>query len=703
MKYQKRTIFLLLFFFISFYCKPQLKTDSLLNLYTTSKVDSIKFKAIDDYIWEYMYSNPDTAFLIAKNIYHNNINSSYKKGVSLLLRTIGASFVIRGENQKGLFFYKLSRQISEVIKDDEGIAAALNGLGIIYSRQSDYSMAIEQYLESLASYERLKDIDGMSIAYNNIGLNYERQQQYEKAMEFYKKCLELKLKIGKPLSIAQVKINIGNVCSNLKLYDKALENYNEALQFQKNLNNTLVEATLNSSIGVVYMDQKKYDLAVNYLMKALVLRVKMNDKYGAIDIRNNLAIINNEQKNYSKAIEYATEAYEAANETQNLEMIKETSKTLSVAYDNTGNTKDAFKYYKIYNIYKDSVYNKENYEKSIQAELKYKYSKQTERNKLKQEKIDLEHEEASKRQKIIRNVFVAGFVFLLLLAFLIYRNLKQKQKVNTKLQRAYTQVEEKSNLLEVKNKEITDSIKYAKRLQEAILPSNEFIHSLFPNSFVFYKPKDIVSGDFYWFEKWGEKKLFAAVDCTGHGVPGAFMSIVGYNVLNQSVNESGLWKPNLILNALNKGITKTLKQTVEESTVKDGMDIALCAYDEKTKILEYAGAYNSLWLLRNNAIQEINADKMPIGVFLGEDFKPFTNKEIQLKENDLLYIFTDGYADQFGGPKGKKFKYKKLQELLLSIHHLDMDEQQQRISLTTDEWRGDLEQVDDMLIIGIKI
>jgi serine phosphatase RsbU (regulator of sigma subunit) len=298
-----------------------------------------------------------------------------------------------------------------------------------------------------------------------------------------------------------------------------------------------------------------------------------------------------------------------------------------------------------------------------------------------------------------------------------FRNIRQKKKANLALQSAYLQIENKNErLLEVykeleqnrdevadKNKEITDSIKYAKRLQEAILPSNEFIKKLFNESFVLYKPKDIVSGDFYWFEDWGNKKLFAAVDCTGHGVPGAFMSIVAYNQLNQAVNESGLSKPNLILNALNKGITKALKQTAEGSNIKDGMDIALCAYDASAATLEYAGAYNSLWIIREGKLIEVKADKKPIGVFLGEELLPFRNNEIEVQQGDTIYIFTDGYADQFGGAKGKKFKYKSLQQLLLQNQHLDLEAQKELLENTIESWRGMLEQVDDILIIGIRI
>jgi serine phosphatase RsbU (regulator of sigma subunit) len=258
-------------------------------------------------------------------------------------------------------------------------------------------------------------------------------------------------------------------------------------------------------------------------------------------------------------------------------------------------------------------------------------------------------------------------------------------------------------IIEETNKHITDSIKYAKRIQEAFLPTVENISTHLKNAFVIYKPKDIVSGDFYWIEKKENKILFAVVDCTGHGVPGAFMSIIGFNGLNQVVNEYNYTKPSEILTHLNKNISNTLRQKVEDSKIRDGMDVAICSLDLENYTLEFAGAFSPLFIVRNGEVLKTKGDKHPIGNFVGaEDFE-FTNHELKLLPHDKIYIFSDGFVDQFGGPGGKKLKYNAFRNLLTDNHQKPMAEQKEVINAFFEHWRSGYEQIDDVCMIGVSV
>lgn len=282
--------------------------------------------------------------------------------------------------------------------------------------------------------------------------------------------------------------------------------------------------------------------------------------------------------------------------------------------------------------------------------------------------------------------------------------LKENKILEEKVKERTAEVVQKNIELDEKNKDITASIRYAKRIQDAILPPDSFVRNYLPKTFILFKPKDIVSGDFYWLYDKKDMVLFAAVDCTGHGVPGAFMSIVGHSKLDQIVAEHGITKPSEILNELNKNVSDTLRQSyLEDNQVRDGMDIALCAFNRKTNVLEYAGAFNPLWLIRNGEFTEIKADKFPIGNLKSGENKVFTNHSIQLVPGDTLYIYSDGFADQFGGPVGKKFKYSAFKKLLLDTQHLSMEEQGELLNKTIENWKGELEQVDDILVIGTRL
>ncbi|CAG5086246.1 SpoIIE family protein phosphatase [Parvicella tangerina] len=282
------------------------------------------------------------------------------------------------------------------------------------------------------------------------------------------------------------------------------------------------------------------------------------------------------------------------------------------------------------------------------------------------------------------------------------RILEQKVKERTaEVVRQKEEIERQSEKLEELYKDVTDSIRYAKRLQDSILPQNSLIERLLPESFVLFKPKDIVSGDFYWVSETDEKILFSAVDCTGHGVPGAFMSLIGANALNQIINEKED-KPAHILNKLNKLSSEALNKSEEGIKVRDGMDLALCAISKDMKSLEYSGANNPLYLVRDGEISITKADKFAIASFEDGEHH-YTNHEFELKKGDLVYVFSDGYADQFGGVKGKKFMYRQFRELLVSLKDEPMHRQKEILNDKIEEWKGTFEQVDDILVIGVRI
>ncbi len=283
-------------------------------------------------------------------------------------------------------------------------------------------------------------------------------------------------------------------------------------------------------------------------------------------------------------------------------------------------------------------------------------------------------------------------------------------------ERIYTQTE----ALRHKEQEITDSIRYALRIQMSIIPTASRVEALLPQSAVFYRPKDIVSGDFYWVEQLGDEVLVAAVDCTGHGVPGAMMSVVGLKSLNQAVQDKQLAQPSEILRHLDISVNDTLRQSYDANAVKDGMDLALCSINYKTLRLQYAGAFNGVCIIRKNIantyrpvgpreafygsdLLEIRPDKLPIGSNTDGVADTYTNHTFALQKNDLVYIYTDGYADQFGGPKGKKFKYNQLKELLVSLAGEPVASHAAILEKRFEEWRGSQEQVDDVLVIGIRI
>ncbi|MDP1800245.1 MAG: SpoIIE family protein phosphatase, partial [Bacteroidota bacterium] len=422
------------------------------------------------------------------------------------------------------------------------------------------------------------------------------------------------------------------------------------------------------------------------------------------------------EKKYKLAVEILERCLTLSEKTGSPLLMERTYKQMADAYELAGDLKRSMLYLKKYMNTKDSIINDEIRSEITKKQLYYEFDKERLADSLdaeaKQKYLKQEVENNKRSASLQRNVSIISLLSLLIvaiLAFYIYRGLK-KNKLASKI------IEDQKRIVEGKNTEILDSISYAKRIQTAILPSSRMVKEYFKDSFILYKPKDIVAGDFYWMETISRKSsdhsqqsdqllqtadliLFAAADCTGHGVPGALVSVVCHNALNRSVREYGITEPGKILDKTKELVIAEFEKSEEE--VLDGMDISLCSLNLKTKKLLWAGANNPLWIVRNGALLDHKPDKQPIGKF--EQAKNFTTHSIDVMENDCIYIFTDGYQDQFGGEAAKKFKASKFKELLVSINNNVMEKQRQLIDKTFHEWKGELEQVDDICIIGIRI
>lgn len=300
----------------------------------------------------------------------------------------------------------------------------------------------------------------------------------------------------------------------------------------------------------------------------------------------------------------------------------------------------------------------------------------------------------------ISYIIIFGLLLYVFIRFQTRSLLKARLLLKEK-ERAYQQINIQRLQLENKNRNITDSLMYAQKIQQALLPSADYLRRVLPESFVYYKPRDIVSGDFYWVREIDNTVYLAAADCTGHGVPGAFMSMIGFDLLDSIIGEQGIQKPSLIMHELSKGIERIFaKDQPEDATVKDGMDLAVCAFHRDSASLEYSGAFFPLYLVRDNKLEEIKGDRTSVG--MNTEQEEFTNHTIPLQEGDMIYVFSDGYADQFGGPQEKKFMYRRFRRLLLTIHRFDMEEQRELLDDSIQKWMNGLEQVDDMMVIGVR-
>jgi serine phosphatase RsbU (regulator of sigma subunit) len=708
------------------------KIDSLLSILKTTKTDSITVKALNGLAMEYRNNDPDTALYYAEKAKTISIKINYKNGLAeshLWIGTVNANLanyqeaivnlnksISIGDNKEvigkaygnlGLSYYQMGKyqealknhfialKIRKELKNQYGIANTLNNIGLVYKELGNLNEAIKYHFESLDAYEKINNIEGLCMSFQNIGNLYFSQENYKDALVYYEKSLQLSInsknKRGEMISY----YNIGGVYLILDNYSEALKYYNLANTLNESLNDNSMKGRILLSLGKCYNGENKNNIAIEYFLKALEIYSSEGNKNELILIYGSMASAYIDLQSYQKAEEYAKMELTLSTEIGALEV--NANQQLSKIYELTGRDNLALKHYKSYTEAREKLINEKNIEKTVQAQMQFEYEKKTTFTKLEQEKKDAITNAEAKKQKTTTTIIILALLIVSVLAILIFRGLKIQRKANEIISKQKEVVTHQKQIVEEHQKEILDSIHYAKRIQNTLLAHKEFVDQYIPHNFIYFNPKDIVSGDFYWATKKDNYFYFAVCDSTGHGVPGAFMSLLNIGFLSEAINEKDIVEPASVFNY----VRERLVSSISKNGQKDGFDGILLRINLTTKQMVYAAANNNPVVVSKGEIKHLNADKMPVGY--GERKEDFTQHTIELLKEDVLYLYTDGYADQFGGPKGKKFKYKQLDELLLSIVNKPLSEQSNLLSEKFNDWKGNLEQVDDVCLIGIKI
>jgi len=589
--------------------------------------------------------------------------------------------------------YTQSLNYREQLRDSQGIVISYNNIGLAYSEGGDKLAAIDYYVKGLAIADKIGFERGRGLLNSNIGLVYYDLKNYEFSEKYQREAITIYEKMGNKKALPTAYNNLGIVFKARGQYKEAKEFYGKALDLARAEKNPYRIAAYGDNIGVVLQDEKRYEEALRYNLEALEIRRTLQDPSGLMNSLINVGSTYAHLGQLDKAEPLIREAYaigQAGNKWQQMEVANSMAALLAAK----GNYKEAYEQISFYNQLKDSLVGAESRRQMAEILTRYKTEQQERENEVLRKDNALMDAEA-KQGAYVRNFlfgFVALFLLLALVLFYAYRN---KQRSNVALSQQKTQIE-------LQKKEITDSITYARRIQQSILPPSQDMQQLFPRSFVLYLPKDIVSGDFYWIAQSGSTCLLAAADCTGHGVPGAFMSMLGIDKLNEIVKQEA--GPGEMLRLLDRSVKNTLRQDHDAGSsgtiVQDGMDIALCAIEKGT--LRYAGANRPLWLFRKGALQELKPTKAPIGGAAGGEQR-YEEQQVGLLPGDRLYLFTDGFADQFGGPEGKKFMTRRMRELLAALQEKTLPDQKAALHAAFTAWQGRAQQVDDVLVIAVEI
>jgi serine phosphatase RsbU (regulator of sigma subunit) len=593
----------------------------------------------------------------------------------------------------GIKYGEMALRLSEKLNFQSGILEAYNTLGATYGDMGNINKAIEYHQKGIELANKLGDKRQAGRNISNLAIVYTNIDNPVKAMELQKQALAIYLELNTAKGLASTYLGLGGIYlkyeDSVQLAEACFKN---ALKYATEINYSITIGNCHLGLSQCAFIRNDTIGCDRLIQRAITIFDSIQDKYDLSQTLMHYAGQMVKRKNYTRAEQMLwksmaiSDSIGLSNQTMILWL------KFSELYEQTGRNTEALNALKKHSDLKDSLLNENVLRHQRELEAVY------ENDKKESEIENLKHQ---KKLSTIYFICLCAGVLLLAVFLIVLFNRNQLRKKNNQ------KLSEQKKIIEEKNRNITDSITYARRIQDAIVPEESALTNRFESAFVLNRPRDIVSGDFWWYYEKTDHFLLAAADCTGHGVPGGFMSVMGASFLSEIVTEKNLTNPAEILSLLRLKLIGALKQdsTIHTSNegirIQDGMDIVMCSVD-KNNLLQFACANNPLWLVRNGSLTEYKADKFPVGIH-HSDLLPFTLREIQLQPGDQVYIFSDGYADQFGGPKGKKFKYSQMKELIVSLHQIPMKDQKEKLYQVFLDWKTEMEQVDDVLMIGVRI
>ena len=628
------------------------KLDSLIEVWNNkNNEDTARFIAINDFIWTYRNIDADSCFHFIDLMFNEASLKNNDKFIARSWSLRGTLCRVKRNEKNALIYYQKAAEIYKSYSDLRGIATQNNNIALLYQSNGMNDEALNIFIENKNIALKLNNKGLLEVSLLNIGQTYFYKNQYDSALIYLDQGIELCNELKTEMYVKHKFWGFlfkGHIFKNQENKVQAIKTYEKCIVIAQSLNDLNGLSSAYGSLGSLFFEDGDYQLSLKNYLKAQKFQKELSG-------HSNQMTLYMIYKNYK-------------NLNQPLLALENIDKYLSV---------------------KDSIEGMKSNNELLKLKLDKEFTLLKEIDSIKYaNEIILNQAEIESGKQRRNGLIIIVIIVLLSLVFLYSQfNKTRKQK----------------SVIESKQKEIKDSISYAKKIQDAIMTSSIYIEDVIPKSFIFFQPKDVVSGDFYWVYKSAKNEIFIAVaDCTGHGVPGAFMSMIGNSLLNEIIIEKKIENPAEVLNSLREQIIKSLKQNDEVSETKDGMDMSLCKYNPKTKAVEFAGAYNSLIHVSEDELVTIKGDSQPVSVHYAKS-KSFTKKEIKVKKGDMLYLSSDGFQDQFGGLKDKKYMALKFKSFLKKI---SVNTSQEQLSLLKDEfnsWKGDSEQIDDVCVMGIRI